>query len=157
MTPAEYMRMIEGKTAALVGASLALGALVGGAEAEQAEALWRFGQAVGLAFQIQDDILGIWGDPEVTGKAAGNDVLRRKKSLPMVHAWTTPGVGRRFQALVAGPGFGEGDLWRALALLDEAGTRTFAEAQVQRQTRAWGHRPARLPWVTVPPIRRCWR
>lgn len=133
VVPAEYMRMIEGKTAALVGASVALGALVGGAEAGQAESLWRFGQAVGLAFQIQDDILGIWGDPEVTGKAAGNDILRRKKSLPMVHAWTHASVGPRFQALVGAETFGDGDLDAALVLLDEAGTRVFAEAQVQRQ------------------------
>ena len=50
----------------------------------------RFGQEIGLAFQIQDDVLGIWGDPAVTGKAAGNDVLRKKKSLPMLHALNHP-------------------------------------------------------------------
>ncbi|MGL4651851.1 MAG: polyprenyl synthetase family protein, partial [Caldilineaceae bacterium] len=68
----EYLRMIQGKTAALIAGSVAIGAAVGGAESEQDAALWRFGHNIGLAFQIQDDILGIWGDPEVTGKAAAN-------------------------------------------------------------------------------------
>ena len=87
----EYLRMIQGKTAALVGASVALGALIGGASPSVIDHLRRFGHATGLAFQIQDDILGIWGDPAVTGKAAGNDILRRKKSLPALrlnHAQT---------------------------------------------------------------------
>lgn len=56
----EYLRMIGGKTAALVGASVAIGAYIGGAGLEQASSLQRFGQEIGLAFQIQDDVLGIW-------------------------------------------------------------------------------------------------
>jgi len=132
VTVGEYLRMIQGKTGALVGASVAIGAIVGGAEAEQAETLWRFGQAVGLAFQVQDDVLGIWGDPAVTGKAAGNDVLHRKKSLPMLYTLNHEKVGPRFSALIGAGDFGPAQLDAALLLLDEAGARAYAETQVQR-------------------------
>ncbi|MFN8469916.1 MAG: polyprenyl synthetase family protein, partial [Caldilineaceae bacterium] len=126
----EYLRMIAGKTAALVGASVAIGAYIGGAGPEQAQCLQRFGQEIGLAFQIQDDVLGIWGDPAVTGKAAGNDVLRKKKSLPMLHALNHPAVGTEFGALLAGE-VDAGSLPAALALLDAADARTFAVAAAE--------------------------
>jgi geranylgeranyl diphosphate synthase type I len=118
-----------GKTAALVGASVAIGAQIGGASPAQDEALQRFGQAIGIAFQIQDDILGIWGDPEVTGKAAGNDILRKKKSFPLLHALNHPQVGSRFAALLTGE-ITPAQLPQALALLDEAGAQSYAQDQV---------------------------
>jgi geranylgeranyl diphosphate synthase type I len=132
VTVAEYMEMIQRKTAALIGASVAIGALIGGAKPEQIQALQRFGRTVGLAFQIQDDILGVWGDPEETGKAVGNDILRRKKSLPILHALHHPDVGRQLQTLLSGE-IGASHLPQALVLLEEAGTRPFAEAQVRAQ------------------------
>jgi geranylgeranyl diphosphate synthase type I len=127
----EYLRMIAGKTAALVGASVAIGAYIGGATPLQAEALQRFGREIGLAFQIQDDVLGIWGDPAVTGKAAGNDVLRKKKSLPMLHALNHPQVSPAFGALLAGE-IGPGHLPEALTLLDQADARGYAVAAAER-------------------------
>lgn len=129
----EYMRMIQGKTAALVGASVEIGALVGGASVSQSGALQRFGQAIGLAFQIQDDILGIWGDPAVTGKAAGNDILRRKKSLPILYAINHAQVGERLAALFDDATFDAARLDEALDLLEQAGTRAFAEQQMRSQ------------------------
>jgi geranylgeranyl diphosphate synthase type I len=132
VTVTEYMDMIQRKTAALVGASVAIGALIGGAAPEQAQALQRFGRAVGLAFQIRDDILGVWGDPEETGKAVGNDILRRKKSLPILHALNHAGVGRQLQTVLSGE-MGASHLPQALALLEEAGARSFAETQVRAQ------------------------
>lgn len=129
---AEYVRMIRGKTAALVGASVAIGALIGDASPERVAALARFGEAVGLAFQIQDDILGIWGDPAVTGKAAGNDVLRRKKSLPLLYALGHDRAGPDLHRLLGGA-FDASQLPAALALLDQAGAREFAETEMQRQ------------------------
>jgi len=132
VTVDEYMRMIQGKTAALVGASVAIGALIGGATPEQDASLQEFGQALGLAFQIQDDILGIWGDPAETGKAAGNDILRRKKSLPMLHALTHPRVGEQFETLLS-ENLGPEQLPQALALLEQAGTRQFAEEKMVAQ------------------------
>ncbi|MBK8047378.1 MAG: polyprenyl synthetase family protein [Anaerolineales bacterium] len=126
VTVPEYMRMIQGKTAALVGASVAIGALVGGATPAQDASLQRFGQAIGLAFQIQDDILGIWGDPAVTGKAAGNDILRKKKSLPLLHALNDAQVGAQFGALMAGD-IGPAQVTQAFNLLDKAGSRAYAD------------------------------
>lgn len=127
----EYLRMVQGKTAALVGCSSAIGALLGGATPVQVEELQRFGQSIGLAFQIQDDILGIWGDSAVTGKAAGNDILRRKKSLPILYTINHAQVGAAFTALLTAADLGPAQLPQALALLDAAGARSFAAAQVQ--------------------------
>lgn len=129
---AEYLRMIQGKTAALVGASLAIGGLVGGGSPALAANLQRFGHAIGLSFQIQDDLLGIWGDPEVTGKPAGNDLLRRKKSLPILHALNHPAVGEQFETLLSAELSPE-ELPRALELLDLAATRAFVEEQMRRE------------------------
>jgi geranylgeranyl diphosphate synthase type I len=128
----EYLRMIQGKTAALIGASVTIGALLAGASAAQQTALSQFGQSIGLAFQIQDDILGIWGDPAVTGKAAGNDILRRKKSLPLLHALNDPVVGSELHSYFA-QASDPTHLPAILALLEQAGTRKLAEAQMETQ------------------------
>jgi geranylgeranyl diphosphate synthase type I len=128
----EYMRMIQGKTAALVGASVGIGALIGGASKDQQTDLMRFGHATGLAFQIQDDILGIWGDPNVTGKAAGSDILRRKKTLPLLYALGHPAVAARLTPFFAEE-ITQDQLPTVMALVDEAETRAFAEAQMRAQ------------------------
>ncbi|MBI3958458.1 MAG: polyprenyl synthetase family protein [Chloroflexi bacterium] len=127
---ADYLRMIEGKTASLVAASLSIGALLGGAEAKTDDALYRFGRHIGLAFQIRDDILGIWGDPALTGKAAGNDILRRKKSLPLLYALEEPTVGQMLTDRMSKP-MNESDLPEILDLLAEANARSFTEEQVR--------------------------
>lgn len=127
---ADYLRMIEGKTASLVAASLSIGALLGGASRECDNALYRFGLHIGLAFQIQDDILGIWGDPALTGKAAGNDILRRKKSLPLLYALEDQTVGQTLTDRMGKP-INENDLPEILALLAEANARSFAEEEVR--------------------------
>ncbi|MEZ4676156.1 MAG: polyprenyl synthetase family protein [Caldilineaceae bacterium] len=131
VTVDEYIRMIEGKTAALLGASVQIGAMIGGATGAQQQSVQQFGVASGLAFQIQDDILGIWGDPATTGKAAGNDLLRRKKSLPILHTMNHETVGLDFLAMLNGD-FGPGQLPEAMRLLDRAAARTYAEQRVQR-------------------------
>ena len=132
VTVNEYLQMIQGKTAALIGASTAIGALLGGAAPEEVRQLQAFGQASGLAFQIQDDILGIWGDPAVTGKAAGNDLLRRKKSLPILYTLNHDHVGEQFETLLDDP-FDAEQLPQAMRLLDQACTRSFAEAAMQAE------------------------
>jgi geranylgeranyl diphosphate synthase, type I len=83
---AECRRTAIAKTGALLGCACALGGLAAQAVAEEVAHLNAFGRRVGLAFQFVDDLLGIWGDPEITGKPAHSDLGRRKKSLPVVAA-----------------------------------------------------------------------
>jgi geranylgeranyl diphosphate synthase type I len=81
----EYLSMVSGKTAALLAASAQMGALIGSRDAEIAVHYGDFGLNLGIAFQIHDDILGIWGDTSMTGKSASTDILARKKSLPILY------------------------------------------------------------------------
>jgi geranylgeranyl diphosphate synthase type I len=82
---AEYLEMVAGKTGALLGAPLEIGAILAGADPAVAARLGAWGVEVGLAFQAQDDYLGIWGKPDLTGKSNTNDIGRRKKTLPILH------------------------------------------------------------------------
>ncbi len=82
----DYLTMIKGKTAALIACSMEIGSLAGSGDGAAAQKLGKFGECLGIAFQVRDDILGIWGDPGKTGKQQGNDIRRRKKSLPAVCA-----------------------------------------------------------------------
>ena len=85
----DYLWMIRGKTAALMACGCQVGAMIATEDSDLIAALYQFGYNLGMAFQIEDDLLGIWGDPHVTGKPAGDDILHRKKTLPVVFAWDT--------------------------------------------------------------------
>jgi geranylgeranyl diphosphate synthase type I len=76
--------MISGKTSALLSACCQIGAVLGGAEEDKEESYRSFGHYLGLAFQVQDDILGIWGDEKVTGKSVASDLVEGKNSLPVL-------------------------------------------------------------------------
>lgn len=82
----EYLRMIELKTAALLAASARIGAILGGADDKDAELLYEFGRNLGLAFQIQDDLLDIYGDVKIFGKILGGDIISNKKTFMLVKA-----------------------------------------------------------------------
>src|SRR5919106_5904564 len=84
LTVDDYWPMIAGKTAALLSACCHIGALLGGADDARQETYRSFGHYLGLAFQVQDDILGIWGNESVTGKSAASDLIERKNSLPVL-------------------------------------------------------------------------
>lgn len=84
LTVDDYWPMVSGKTAALLAACCEIGALLGGADEARQEAYRAFGHYLGLAFQAQDDILGIWGDEALTGKSAASDLVEGKKSLPVL-------------------------------------------------------------------------
>jgi geranylgeranyl diphosphate synthase type II len=82
----EYLRMIELKTAALLAASAKIGAIIGGADEKDSDILYEFGKNLGLAFQIQDDILDIYGDIKIFGKIMGGDIISNKKTFMLVKA-----------------------------------------------------------------------
>jgi geranylgeranyl diphosphate synthase, type II len=82
----EYLRMIDLKTAVLLGASAKIGAVIGGADDKDADLMYEFGRNIGLAFQIQDDLLDIYGDVKVFGKMHGGDIVANKKTFLLVKA-----------------------------------------------------------------------
>jgi geranylgeranyl diphosphate synthase type I len=87
----DYWPMISGKTAALISACCHMGALLGGGDEAKQESYRAFGHYLGLAFQVQDDILGIWGDEAITGKSAASDLIEGKNSLPVLAGLGTNG------------------------------------------------------------------
>lgn len=131
----EYLAMVDRKTGALFGCATELGGLLGGAGAELARRLRRFGRALGRAFQMQDDLLGVWGDPTLTGKAAA-DVSRRKRGLPAAIAWERAG-GAAFTELCqlyAGPEpMGDEAVARVLTLFEELDVHRRARRMVAEQ------------------------
>lgn len=135
VSPAAYVNMVRGKTGALLGLAAAVGARAAGASPAVADQMHAFGEATGVAFQMQDDILGLWGEPIVTGKPAGADLLRGKKSLPVLSALADPLLGRELQAFLAAPERTE----ERAALLTErmaaAGHRARSEAEAQTWAR----------------------
>lgn len=86
VTVEEYVEMVQGKTAALLAASAQIGARLATDDEHTPETLGRYGENLGIAFQIADDILGIWGDPAITGKPARDDIVAKKKTLPLLAA-----------------------------------------------------------------------
>src|SRR5215207_5010473 len=127
ISEADYLTMISCKTAALASAAAGLGAIIGGADAATAQALFDFGQNLGLAFQIQDDVLGIWGDSAVTGKPAAADLYRRKLSLPVIHALRTAAQRDTLAQLYCQAEISEKDAAQLLEILAEAGARGYTE------------------------------
>jgi geranylgeranyl diphosphate synthase type I len=129
---ADCLSMAEQKTAALMGCACAVGASFGGGSPEQIRLLRGFGTHLGLAFQHVDDLLGIWGDPAVTGKSVYSDLRSRKKSLPVVAALTSnTAAGRELGAIYrSDQPLAEPDLVRVAELVDLAGGRGWAQTQV---------------------------
>ena len=99
VTVEEYLRMIELKTAVLLAGALKIGALCGGAEPVQAELLYRFGIDLGMAFQLQDDLLDTYGDPAVFGKPVGGDILVGKKTYLLTTALKAADASTRARLL----------------------------------------------------------
>ncbi len=132
VTPDAYLEMIGGKTAAIVRYAAWAGALLGGASEITAERFGDFGAALGLGFQVQDDLLGIWGATETTGKAAADDLRRRKQSLPLLLLRERAEIETRTEldAIYAADAIDEAGVARLLSLLDAAGIRAEVEARV---------------------------
>jgi geranylgeranyl diphosphate synthase type I len=133
----EVLTMEAGKTGALLGCAASLGAVLAGAAPGVVDALTAYGEHLGLAFQLVDDLLGIWGDPAVTGKPVLADLRARKKSVPIVAALR---AGRPESAtlaeLLAADEDDEASLRRMAGLVDAAGGRAWTQARVSREMQA---------------------
>jgi geranylgeranyl diphosphate synthase, type I len=132
VTANEYLEMIAGKTAAIVRFAAWAGALLGGAH-EAAASRWAdFGLALGLGFQARDDLLGIWGTQEATGKTPADDVRRRKQSLPILILRNKLHESERAELdrLYAAPNVDQVGVARVLALLEREGVRPEVEAVI---------------------------
>jgi geranylgeranyl diphosphate synthase type I len=135
VTLGECLTMAGDKTAALMACSCSIGAVYLGAPPALAMGLAAFGAHAGLAFQLTDDLLGIWGAPEITGKPVRSDLRTRKKSLPVVAALTSDtDQGRQLGELLARPDpLTEEDLVLAAKLVEEADGKRWAEAEADTQ------------------------
>jgi geranylgeranyl diphosphate synthase, type I len=133
---AESLDMAQGKTGALMSASAAVGALLAGAPTSAIDALACYGGHLGLAFQLVDDLLGIWGRPEVTGKPVYSDLRSRKKSLPI--SWTLQyggAAGGELAAWLADKTHDATDdeLADVAGLIERGGGRAWAAAEAGRR------------------------
>jgi geranylgeranyl diphosphate synthase type I len=129
VTVAEYMDMIAGKTASLLAAAAELGTLAVGVSEEACAHYRAFAQHFGLMFQIQDDILGIWGPQEATGKPVDADLTNRKKTLPVIYGLEH---SRAFRQAFQAPQDNEVDVSTLTRLLEDSGARCAAESEAQR-------------------------
>ena len=144
----EYMEMIRLKTSVLLGSSLELGALVGGATAEQARALYAVGIQLGLAFQIQDDLLDVYGDEKTFGKPIGGDIVNAKKTLLLLYTLEQlqgEDLKRLQEILTYTPEERRTYIDEVRALYDKAGTLLYAEAEIERLTAEAYHGVDQLP------------
>ncbi len=137
VTVEQCLNMAAAKTGALLSASTSIGAVLAGAEADVVDALTMFGAHIGLAFQLVDDLLGIWGDPVTTGKSIFSDLRSRKKSLPVTYALSQGGpAARELASWLATPdAAGEDDLRRVADLVADAGGRNWAASEAKRRLR----------------------
>jgi geranylgeranyl diphosphate synthase type I len=125
----DYVEMIDRKTAALIACSLEVGALLGSDNEAVIKGLFAFGRGLGLAFQIRDDALGIWGDERKTGKPLGSDIRRKKKSLPIVYALERA-MGKTKTALLniyEKEVIDDQDLDAVLGILDNLGAQDYTQ------------------------------
>jgi len=131
----EVLAMAAGKTGALLACAASIGAELAGAPAALVDGLAAYGAHLGLAFQLVDDLLGIWGDPSVTGKPVLSDLRSRKKSVPVVVAVNAGGSAAQELARMLGDErpHDEDDLVRMAGLVEEAGGRAWTVTEARRQ------------------------
>lgn len=122
----DYISMISGKSAALIAACAEIGSYIATNDQVIADKYAEFGKSIGIAFQIHDDILGIWGDPDVTGKSAATDIVSRKKSLPVLFGLSQDS---ELQEIYSKPSLSEDDVERAVQILDELNTLDYVREQ----------------------------
>lgn len=124
-----YFNVLRGKTGALIGAACEVGALFAGADKEQRAAIRTFGDALGLAFQVADDLLDYLGDAASTGKAIGNDFVEGKMTLPLIYAIANASADKRHiltDLLAGGASERQARIKEITAIIDEAGGFSYA-------------------------------
>jgi geranylgeranyl diphosphate synthase type I len=131
----QYLWMIRHKTAALLATAVQMGAILATDDARLRDLYYRFGENIGLAFQIQDDILGTWGDERVTGKSAATDIRDKKKTLPVVYVLNHPEGHISAWQLIdlysrEGP-LDERAIQATLAILERTGARAYAKESAE--------------------------
>ncbi|MCK9874567.1 polyprenyl synthetase family protein [Frankia sp. AgPm24] len=138
VTVADTLQMEDGKTGALLACSASLGAVLAGAGDEMVDGLAEYGSRLGTAFQLIDDLLGIWGDPAVTGKPVLSDLRSRKKSVPVVVALEAGGAAAdELRAFLTASGEStEAELRHIAELVERAGGREWTTAEADRQLEA---------------------
>lgn len=143
---ADYLDMISRKSAALLSVAFELGAIFAGNDPASRAACRDYGRDLGIAFQIRDDMLGIWGDPAVTGKPVGADIQKRKKTLPILHALATAEEPDRTRLRAM---FGDSepppDVETTVAILERAESQSFAEDRIHDHVSRARQALARLP------------
>jgi geranylgeranyl diphosphate synthase type I len=129
----DYLWMIQCKTAALISAATSSGGIIAGARDEEIAYLFDFGHHLGMSFQIQDDLLGIWGTPSVTGKSSADDLSARKKTLPILY-----GLRRspRFQHLWASERYDDLTLSAMREELEEVSAKEFSMQEASKHMKA---------------------
>lgn len=133
VTPDDYLTMIRGKTAAIVKFSAWAGALLGGADTETANTFARFGEALGVGFQIRDDALGVWGTAEETGKDIADDIRRRKQALPvlLLRKAVSPSDREALDRMFGGDRVAEDDVVAVLSMLKTYDVASDVAGRVQ--------------------------
>lgn len=133
----EYMQMIRGKTGIFLESAIVMGALLGSASEDTTAMLREYGSSIGVAFQIADDALGIWGDTEKTGKPVGADIKKRKKTYPVVLALNQAegSMKEQLEALYhKTEELDDADVERVLAIFDALDIRSQARAMTDKST-----------------------
>jgi geranylgeranyl diphosphate synthase type I len=125
----DYISMIAGKSAALIAACARFGAYIATGDRETADHYANFGRNIGIAFQIHDDILGIWGDPDVTGKSIATDIISQKKSLPVLYGLAH---SDRLADIYHRKDFGADDVEESVRLLEDVSARKYAREQEKK-------------------------
>jgi geranylgeranyl diphosphate synthase type I len=131
ITVEDYLNMIRKKTAALIAASTSIGAYLGKG-GEKVQYFNQFGEALGMAYQIRDDILGIWGVKESTGKSIEEDLRQRKKTLPLVYALRESKDKAKLKRLYSQRHIEGRDIPIVVGILDQSGARDHAQNLVQQ-------------------------
>lgn len=135
VTEAEYIEMIRLKTSVLLACAMKTGAILADAPVADADRLYQFGEQIGLAFQLQDDLLDVYGDPAVFGKAIGGDIVSNKKTYMLINAYQLAGPSQRSELMrwITAVDFDRAEKVAAVTrIYDELGIRGLCEARINQ-------------------------